>query len=286
MYLPGPMSGTITQIVAQDMVPPPLDLSSTSRSFSSHESPRRETPRKFDRQPSRNSFEDFLVRSAQRSVSMQSSLDAYNNSPIPTPVPDTVPDSADRMQYPRYTEEERRRIISYASEKYVGIKPPSEESKKGHKSKTSSLSQRAGSLMRALSTRKGSADSGKTRKTSDSTTTAIAMAHPGEEYVPGSRKKLAIQPTSYQLYGEAAWEKEDSKGKKKRSSKRSSNGSNRSSGDGSGQKMGFFEGAKHKLTRTASEKRREKLKDSIKLVGPTQITKDRHAREDPRKWWE
>jgi hypothetical protein len=288
MYLPGPMSGTITQVVAQDMVPPPLDLTSASRSSAS-----RESSQKPPRRLPRNSYEAFLEESARKNSSIPSSLDIYNFSPIynNSPIPPPAADRIEEIPPQQYIEEEKHRIVSFASEKYVGIQPPSRASHKTQPSKSSSISQRAGSIIRALSTRKGSAGSGRARKTSDATTPTAAEhaeAHEGPPPPAGGRKKLAIQPTSYQLYGEAAWErnKDSDKGKKKRSSKRSSKSSNRSSGDGEDYRMGLWEGAKHKLTRTASEKRREKLKNSIKLVGPTNITKEKHAREDPRRWWE
>lgn len=278
LYLPGPMSGTITQIVAPDMIPPPLDISHASRSFS------QESIQKPEKKESRNSFEDFLAQSGQKASSLQSSLDRFNNSPVPPPA-----ESHHELPFQRYTEQEQHRILSYASEKYPGMNSPS-RARRTRTSKGSSLSQRAGSIMRALSTRKSSTETGGTAPSRRSGDTAERV----DSYIPGGRKKLAVQPTSYQLYGEAAWDKEDNgkrnkRGGGNRKEQRSSKGSNRSQEDGhdaDGQKVGFLEGARRKLTRTASEKRREKLKNSIKLVGPTEITKERHAREDPRRWWE
>lgn len=266
MYLPGPMSGTITHVFVPDMVPPPLDLNRTSH-HPSYEAMER---MKYD-SGSQNSSEEFLAQSAQRASSAASSPNIYNHSPAQTPEA-----SIEKLTSQRFGAEEQHRILSYASEKYPGMQSPSEISPI-RTSKGSSLSQRASSFIHAISTRKSSADQGVT------THTSAATAPDTTEYVPGGRKKLAIQPTSYQLYGEAAWEKDKDKNKR-RKDQRSSKGSTRSEHEE--QKVGFLEGARHKLMRTASEKRREKLKDSIKLVGPTQITKERHGREDPRKWWE
>lgn len=268
MYLPGPMSGTITHVVAApDMVPPPLDLNRASHCPSPQP-----TESKDLNNASRNSFENFLRQSAQQASTAVSSPDIYNHSPAQTPEA-----SLEKLDPQRFTAEEKQRIMSYASEKYPVMHSPSEISPI-RTSKGSSLSQRASSLIHAMSPRKSSADKGPPR-------TSAEMGADAAEYVPGGRKKLAIQPTSYQLYGEAAWGKDKDK-KKRKKEQRSSKGSTRSTDLGEEEKMGFLKGARHKLTRTASEKRREQLKNSIKLVGPTEITKQRHAREDPRKWWE
>ena len=265
LYLPGPMSRTISHVVAPDMVPPPLDLNRSSRYLS----PQATERGKYDT-GSRDSFEDLLIESAQRASSAESSPDIYNHSPAQTPDA-----SAEKLDSQRFTAEEKHRILSYASEEYPGMQHPPEISPI-RTSKGSSLSQRAVSLIHAISAHKSSADKGSIR-------TSTETASDAAEYVPGGRKKLAIQPTSYQLYGEAAWDKDKDK-KKRKKDQRSSKGSTRSEYEQ--ERVGFLEGAKHKLTRTASEKRREKLKNSIKLVGPAEITKQRHAREDPSKWWE
>lgn len=260
-HLPGPMSGTISHVVATDMMPPPLDLSRASRSGSPstmvyHAQLRRED----------NSFENFLQQSARKNSSIVSSTDKFVHSP-----PSVTPEDQEMLSSQCFTEDEKYRIMSYASEKYPGMGvAPAHRPKRT--SAISSMSTRAtGVIMRAMSVRK-SAESAATI-----TTVNTMRTH---EWTP-PRKNLAIQPTSYQLYGEAAWEKDDKKKRKK--DKRASKDSNKSN---DGEKVGFFEGARHKLTRSASEKRREKLKNKIKLVGPTEITKGFHGREDPRKWWE
>jgi hypothetical protein len=261
-HLTGPMSGTISHVIANDMIPPPLDLSRASRSVSP---PGAAQHAQSD--GDENSFEEFLQVQARKNSSIVSSTDKFvHYQPSIVPGPDQ-----EMLTSQQFTEDEKHRIMSYASEKYPGMNiTPQQKPKRS--STISSMSTRAtGVIMRAMSVRKS--------VVSSATTNTAETARTSDWTPP--RKNLAIQPTCYQLYGEASWEKDDKK--KRRRDKRSSRESNKTD---DGEKMGFFEVAKHKLTRTASEKRREKLKNKIKLVGPTEITKGVHAREDPRKWWE
>lgn len=266
-YLPGPMSGTITHVVDDGIVPPPLDLNRTS--VSSEEMTFRTYP-----ESKESSFENFLVQGARKNSSIGSSLNKFH--PAPLEMVSNSDDSNEILSSQIFTEQEKERVVSYASEKYPGMKSAT-HAPDGRTSARSSISRRASSLIHAMLVRKGSITlpgrhsmDGKAKVNSN-------------EYVPPPRKNLAIQPTSYQLYGEASWEKYDKKKKNQKKDKRTSKDSNNTD---DGEKLGFFGGARHKLTRSASEKRREKLKNSIKLVGTTEITKGVHAREDPRKWWE
>lgn len=244
-------------------MPPPLDLNRISRSASSQG-----VTSQSRAEQENNSFEDFLLHSARPNSSIASSTDKFNHAPIQTPSA-----SKEVLGSQRFTAQEKERIMSYPSEKYPGMKDISLMTET-RVSTRSSMSKRASSLMRAMSIRKTSVEAPKAPLRSDTAATTKS------EYAP-PRKNLAIQPTSYQLYGEAAWDKYDKKKRKKY--KRTSGGSNKTD---DGEKRGFFEGAKHKLTRTASEKRREKLKNSIKLVGNTEITEQRHARDEARRWWD
>jgi hypothetical protein len=140
--------------------------------------------------------------------------------------------------------------------------------------------------------------------------TRLSSTDPHDSLEP-PRSHAAIQPTSYQLHGPAAWAPSppsnkptfSEKLKRTKKPKRESDDSvytSMSAGAAAAyhasvagrdredtRKPGLFETAKHKLTRTASEKRRERLKMSIKLVGETELTKEKNsAREDPRRWWE
>ncbi|ETN42911.1 uncharacterized protein HMPREF1541_02069 [Cyphellophora europaea CBS 101466] len=256
-YLPGPISGTITQIVVMDMIAPLQELEHVSHTVSPDEN-----AGGAPRPVSANSFEDFLEHGARRLQSQTPSLGASQVSGLAT---------QGFLGAQRFTEEEKQQILSHASGKYPG-NGSLPDALKARMSTRSSMSQRAGSLMRALSTRKGAAGAGSIHRRGASEAAATG------EYVPG-RKKLAIQPTSYQLYGEAAWAKDDKK--KRTKNKRTSKESNKSE---DGQKMGLWEGARHRLTRTASEKRREKLKSSIKLVGPTHISQRKNAQQDLMRW--
>ena len=280
VYLPGPMSGTISHVVAPEMIPPPLDLTRASRSISPVTRQQR-----LQSEQENNSFEDFLRASAARkNSSIVSSTDKFNHyTPSATPEP-PVPSAQ------RFTDDERHRIMSYASQKYPGMQTtqvlqqaPAQDRPKRASTTRSSMTKRASALVRAMSVRKpdttspSSSSPPNRQLTTDTIASATSFPPP-----TGGRKNLAIQPTSYQLYGEASWEKDDKK-KRNRRDKRTSRESNKTDDGGEKEKKGFFEGAKHKLTRTASEKRREKLKNSIKLVGQTEL---RAPREDPRKWWE
>ena len=257
-FLPGPMSGTITDVVATEYVPEPLDLSRTSRVLLSPQ------------------------KAARRAQAEQ-----LEHPPPQFQQPDTNQSWArvmDKLNKRRSAEErEKQRVLNYASEKYPGMRTAALR-KAPDRSSGSSITQRATNIMSAIS---GSGSKG--TKT------------PLSETPPRRQKQLAVKTTPYQEFGPDVWlppekqekkkkreerklqrerEEEQKRHRRNRSSanSKSSRGSELSGAYQSGQNqiVGVIQGAKQRLSRSASEKRREKLKKNIVLIGPTSITKEKH----------
>lgn len=169
---------------------------------------------------------------------------------------------------------ERKRVMSAASAKYPSMMTAKEYDRKhSTASRKSSVQQGFSSVYDKLS--KLSMSSGQSKE---------------EEQQPRGRKKqLAIPTSAYQKYGAAVWEAPKRGKKPKRSSAPAKTLTKSNKKDqtrrhpsisitptevvgafksGRKQIIHVLDDTKHKLKRSESEKRREALKQSIKLVGP------------------
>ncbi|KAL6246472.1 hypothetical protein RBB50_006709 [Rhinocladiella similis] len=104
-----------------------------------------------------------------------------------------------------------------------------------------------------------------------------------EEEAPRQRQ-LAKPATPYQVYGAEIWSKKMTRKQQLQHPKTQRNHKAGMSIDlghayhsGQNQFVGVIEGARRKLTRRTSQKRRRKLKQSIVLVGPTWTTSTMHS---------
>lgn len=156
------------------------------------------------------------------------------------------------------TETEQERTLSYADAKYPGMRKSSFDMVKSQNSSArSSLQQGVSNLLRTLSL--SNRGDGKQRH--------------GQEKESCRERQLAIPATPYQVYGAEIW---SDKAKKKQKNGGPHNGERGKSFDilsayqsGQSQFVGVLEGAKRKLGRKTSQKRRRRLKQSIIFVGPT-----------------
>jgi hypothetical protein len=176
---------------------------------------------------------------------------------------------------------ERKRVMSVVSAKYSGML-----NAKGLDRKNSSAS-RKGSIQQGISTVYDKISKLSISGPSDQSTEDDTQPR-------GRKKQLAIPTSAYQKYGEAVWEAPKWRTKTDRDSAPAKplvgkNGDGRI-GYGSmsakpAEAVGAFrngriqiihalDGTKHKLTRSNSERRREALKQSIKLVGPADEVSD------------
>jgi hypothetical protein len=177
---------------------------------------------------------------------------------------------------------ERKRVMSAASTKYPGMLTAKEfDGRFSTSSPKESVQQGVSRVYRKLSRLSISGPSG----------------HSNEEkkQPQGRQKQLAIPTSPYQKYGAAVWEapKRPKKAEQKSASARTSVKKNTHSQakrrpsrsanpsevvgafrSGRNQIIHALDGTKHKLKRTNSEKRRDALKQSIKLIGPTNKISD------------
>lgn len=269
-FLPGPMSARITDVVALEMLPQPLDFSHTSQA------PR--SPQQAARLAQREQLEqgqpDFQQPDSNQSwEKIMEKLNARRNQ----------------------QEREKERVLSYAAKKYSGLKrarlndlrKTSQRSSGG-----SSVTQRASDMVQNMSR-----SSGKSDQTSSSADSSRRR-----------QKQVAVKATPYQEFGPDIWlppEKLEKKRKQKEkrlqkeakqeakkahrrnqssTATTSSRGSEVSSAYLSGQSqiVGAIRGAKQRLSRSDSERRREKLKKNIVLVGPAKQTRERNSFEGNR----
>jgi hypothetical protein len=272
-FLPGPMSGTITDVVANDMLPEPLDFSRTSQ----------------------------VLRSLQQAArEAQGEQLEYEQQPH-FQQPDTNKSWGKIMEKlnERQSQEERenRRVLDYAAEKCPGMRSPRLNNFRKDSARSSggsSITQRASNVLQNLSRSSGRGE--KTPASGDSTRRR--------------QKQVAVKATPYQEFGPDIWlppeklEKKrrqeekrlqkEAKQEEKRNHRRnqlsnattSSKGSEVSNAYHSGQSqiVGAIRGAKQRLSRSDSEKRRERLKKNIKLVGPTKLTEEKNSFEGDRPW--
>ena len=262
-FLPGPISGTITDVVATEYVPEPLDLNRTSRALlSPQEAARRaqveqlEGPAPVFQQPDTNQSWSRVM---------------------------------DKLNKRRSQEErEKLRVLSYAAEKYPGMRTAALR-KASDRSSGSSMTQRANNIISVISAAGSKGD--KTPASSAST--------------PRRQKQLAVKTTPYQEFAADIWlpseqrekikkreerklireqQEEQKRHRRNRSSENSktSRGSDLNSAYHSGQNQIF--GVMQRLSRSASEKRREKLKKNIVLVGPTSLAKEKESYKGAGGW--
>ncbi len=184
------------------------------------------------------------------------------------------------------SKKERERVMSVASTKYPGMLTAKEYDRRfSSTSRKASVQQGIASVYGKLSKLSISGSSGQSKE---------------EKTQPRGRKKqLAIPTSAYQKYGAAVWEAPKRQKKAKRGSappktlmKKSNDGrSERQSvrhpsmsakpaevvgafKSGRSQIIHALDDTRHKLKRSESEKRREALKQSIKLVGPADEVSD------------
>lgn len=163
---------------------------------------------------------------------------------------------------------ERERVMSIASLKYPGMLTAKEYDRR-----LSSGSQRA-SFQQGISA--------VYRKLSKLSIGSSGQSKEEKKQRRGRKKQLAIPTSGYQKYGAAVWEASNRRRKK---SKRESVAAKTSAmgpypaeagalRDGRGQIIHALDDRNPRLKRSDSEKRRETLKLSIKMVGPTDQVPD------------
>lgn len=176
---------------------------------------------------------------------------------------------------------ERKRVMSVASAKYPGMLTAKEYDRRHSSgSRRPSLQQGISSVYKRLSRLSIAGPSGQDQD---------------KKSPRGRQKQLAIPTSAYQKYGAAVWEAPKRQKKAQRSSapmktlvKKTNSGRAKrhpsmpgnptevaqAFKSGRSQIIQAFGGTKHKLMRSKSEKRREALKQSIRLVGPADLISD------------
>ncbi|KAJ4523009.1 hypothetical protein HRR78_000499 [Exophiala dermatitidis] len=266
--LPDAMSGTISDIDDSDLLPPPLRLS-----CSSPPSPLLDGWDSHSQIDSSAPTTDEVVQGAEGGGNWSENWLAegfVSRSPVSEPSRHDAESSTGLEN--SLTENEQERIISYAEAKYPGMKKTSsfDMIKSGKSSARSSLQQNVNSLLRSLS---------------------LSSRSDGKQE-PFPQKQLAIPATPYQVYGAEIWSNKARNKREKESQQRRQRGKSFSLlsayQSGQSQFVGVLEGAKQKLTRKSSQKRRRKLKQSIILVGPKKTEAldalERHERESDLPW--
>ncbi len=265
LSLPGPMSGTITDIVATEYIPEMLDPKRKNRA----------------------------LLSPQEAVRITQGAQLENPPPV-FQQPDTNQSWSrvmDKLNKRRSQEErEKKRVLSYASAKYPGMRAAALR-KASDRSSGSSITKRATNIMSVISGAGSKSDKN--------------GSNPSSATMPRRQKQLAVKTTPYQEFGPDVWlplgkqekkkKREDRKITRERQEEQKRHRRDRSSGNSkafrgsdlnsachSGQNQIF--GVMQRLSRSASEKRREKLKKNIVLVGPTDMTNEKHSFESAGGW--
>ncbi|KAK5052683.1 hypothetical protein LTR84_002549 [Exophiala bonariae] len=244
--LPDAMSVTVSSIAESDLLPSPPNLRSTSPP-----SPIFDTPGQFSALPGRDDS-PLSSSSRQRYRSRHWSENWLEDElGVVSPVSGSSPvkDGKNSADYGRVCS-----ASSSGSADHPDVNPESFGKKKSLRSSgRSSLQQGVNGLLRSLSI--------SSRRTRDRTSEP-------------RQRQLAIQPTPYQRYGDQIWKNK----KAKKMTQHDEVGHNRGKSmdlvtayqSGQSQFVSVLEGAKRKLRRKSSHKRRGKLKQSIILVGPNQ----------------
>lgn len=271
--LPDAMSVTISDVAESELLPSPPGLRNTSPP-----SPIFDTPGQFSalRGRSETPFSSSGSRQGYRSRHWSENW-LEDDLRVDSPVSDSPHLEAREDSL----EKEQARIMSAKAPIPPGIDPgPFEQKRSQRNSKRSSLQKGVNGLLRSLSI-SGRRDSGR-----------------GQDRWSGPwERQLAIQATPYQMYGDQIWSTKKTK-KKSRDDKASHKRAKSMDlvtayQSGQSQFVHVLEGAKQRLTRRTSQRRRRKLKQSITVVGPTQTAstingKYGHGRfeaqEDDRPW--
>ena len=308
-FLPGPMSANITEVVSHDVVPVPIDLNRSSDFIL----PPQEAARRAQAQYAEAQYADPFADPPERRHTTDSwetdSFVIYTGireglkhklgqklRKFKKPKQSSTSDAASTTS----SAADRHRILSYASQKYPGMSLPHSNttpvtavhrSFRGSSSGDSSrMSRRASDLVRILS--------GAHRANTD-----------GHQPAPPRRreKQRAVPLTSYQKYGAEVWFAKNKKerikrkkarraaereehllqeqkergetGKRQRTSQATSGTSRSGVANDYHAGQNQLVGVLGRLTRSASEKRREKLKSSIKMVG-----KDVVGKKEEESW--
>lgn len=242
--LPDAMSVTVSSIAESDLLPSPPDLRS-----SSPPSPILDAPGQFSALQGRHDS-PFSSSSRQKYRSRHWSENWLEDGlRIGSPVSDSS--QLDDGKKPVGYDKARSASVSGPAG-YSDVDSDSFRKKRSMRSSGhSSLQQGVSGLLRSLSI-----SSRRTR---------------GRTSEP-RQQQLAIQPTPYQLYGEQIWN--NKKPKKETRERKAGHGRGKSMDlvtayqSGQSQFVSVLEGAKRRLRRKSSHKRRGKLKQSIMLVGP------------------
>jgi hypothetical protein len=252
-FLPGPMSGRITDVIATEYVPPPLDLSRASRILlSPQEAARTAQQERLEPPPPQPQFQQPDSNQSWGKV-------------------------MDMLGKRRSAEQrEQDRVMKVASERHPGMKSAQIRKSSERSSGGSSITQRASNFMSTISrpSSRGEANSNSVKP-------------------PRRQKQLAVKSTPYQEFGEDVFLPPEKQEKKRQREERkrqmemeqerkkhernlssgttkSSKASDLSSAYHSGQHqiVGVLQGARQRLSRSASEKRRDKLRKNIVMLTP------------------
>ncbi|KIW19632.1 hypothetical protein PV08_00205 [Exophiala spinifera] len=255
--LPDAMSGSISDVNDSDLLPPPVEFGDSRLPSPVSDD--------WDNQPYTRSVspgDTGIERSQHESPESRLSKSWLDAEFVQSPV------SASNRPWERTSlapkmhsgESNYGDIISDSAGKGPTIienTQPMRESERN--SARSSLQQGVSNLWRALSlSRRGA---------------ALEDYHEEEE--PPRQRQLAKPATPYQVYGAEIWSKKMTKKQRQQPKMQRTRKADVSTDlgqayqNGQSQFVGVIEGARRKLTRRASQKRRRKLKQSIVLVGPT-----------------
>ena len=283
MFLPDPSPGA-RDIATADLLPQPLDLNRTSAVLESQQAARQahaehlgvdDDDDELDLSTPYPEYEDERWSSDSATYKSIGEVSQHKVKEI--------------MQEP-FLNKEDQRIMSYAAEKYPAMKSPPSH-KKSWRSSGSSLTQKAADFAQRISLT--------SRKNSDLSRYSTVESQPYE-------RQRAIPPTPYQLYGDSIWKTSKKKKKNKDRKAQLSLQHQNSSGfegqdfpramqraqtmpdpedlDEADHNQGQVSSAFQRLTKSSSQRRREKLKNSIVLVGPTHLSKEGNAVPTPKRW--
>jgi hypothetical protein len=249
-FLPGPMSGRITDVIATEYIPAPLDLSRASRILLSPQ------------EAARNAQQEPLETPSQPRFQQPDSNQSWGK----------VMDMLGKGKSAGRREQDG--VMKLSSDKYSPVKTAHLRKSPERSSGGSSIPQRASNFMSAISRPISSGNK---------------MPTPAKP--PRRQKQLAVKSTPYQEFGadvflppkkqEKKRQREEKKRQMEMEQERKKHERNRSSGTSKGSKtsdfsgayhsgqyqiVGVLQGARQRLSRSASEKRRDKLRKNIFMV--------------------
>jgi len=257
-----PLSDTIGEVMDADLVPPPLELGRMSRGS-----------KVLERGEAVRGAQHLHLKSIGRLSGRNSSATSWPSDDsfvIDTGVGEVIrakiKKKLKRGKAPGKREMEG--VLSDAPDTY----PTMERKLPGTSGKRRSLHQDVSEFIRSLS----------------------PSGHPGRN----PRRQLAIPPTPHHQHGrEVWWAKKEERREEMHDAQRVMTVTGRRSSlvagtndlvhayhNGQRQFVDVLEGARQKLVRRPSEKRRAKLKESIVVVGPTEFTPGRNSVEEGPRW--